>query len=400
MKKTQVTAEKTAWLEVVTLAQSHLTDARRAAPVTTGRSPWRPRRRSTTAVAFALKGLPRLDPGTRAALLDEAAALGVAPDRAERLIARGCRAARGRPRRRRRRPPRSRRRRPAPAACGAGRAAGVTDFAAARSSRARPDCRHCGASLHWTCPVCPAVHWVDEPRCPCGFRVELREPLVQPLRGRAAGVPRPATTPTALAHLRRVQELAPNHVGARKGVEKVKERVAEIDQARSDFEVARAGRPARRGEGGAPSLGPARRPDDPRLARRLHRGHPRAPRRPEPRSPAPGARERTDPAKARELYRRALALAADLPEARDGLDRCPPDAPVGPDRRVRRRPGPAPLVAARRPTASGPSRYVVLRKPDAALKHPGRRRPGRRVRRARRSRTPGSRPARRSPTPS
>ena len=45
--------------------------------------------------AFALQGLTRLDPGTRAALVDEAAALGIGSERADRLLGRACRQARG-----------------------------------------------------------------------------------------------------------------------------------------------------------------------------------------------------------------------------------------------------------------------------------------------------------------
>ena len=59
--------------------------------VTTGPWPWRPRSRSTVLAEFALKGLKRLDPGTRAALVEEAAALGIVADRADRLIGRICR---------------------------------------------------------------------------------------------------------------------------------------------------------------------------------------------------------------------------------------------------------------------------------------------------------------------
>src|SRR5262249_4308988 len=76
MKKTQVTAEKTAWLEVVALSQSHL-----------GSPSARARYDRTLAleaeealgasIGFALQGLSRLDAGTRAVLLDEAAALGI-----------------------------------------------------------------------------------------------------------------------------------------------------------------------------------------------------------------------------------------------------------------------------------------------------------------------------------
>ena len=90
MKKAQVTAEKTAWLEVIAHAQSHLGSPRS-----------RSRYDRTLALEaeeafdslaeFGLKGLGRLDPGTRAALIAEAAALGIAPDRADRLIGRDCR---------------------------------------------------------------------------------------------------------------------------------------------------------------------------------------------------------------------------------------------------------------------------------------------------------------------
>ena len=54
---------------------------------------------------------------------------------------------------------------------------GVTDHADAdRNGRA---CRHCGDALRWECPICHRDHWVDEPRCTCGFRLELREPMLR-----------------------------------------------------------------------------------------------------------------------------------------------------------------------------------------------------------------------------
>ncbi len=90
MKKAQVTAEKTAWLEVVAQAQSHLGSPRARA-----------RYDRTLALeaeeafddlaAFTLKGLGRLDAGTRQALITEAAAQGIVPDRADRVISRACR---------------------------------------------------------------------------------------------------------------------------------------------------------------------------------------------------------------------------------------------------------------------------------------------------------------------
>ena len=90
MKKAQVTAEKTAWLEIITHAQSHLGSPRTRARY--DRTLALEAEESFDALAdFALKGLKRLDPGTRAALIDEAAALGIASDRADRLIGRICR---------------------------------------------------------------------------------------------------------------------------------------------------------------------------------------------------------------------------------------------------------------------------------------------------------------------
>ena len=85
MKKAQVTAEKTAWLEIITHAQSHL-----------GSPKARARYDRTLALeaeesfegqaVLALKGLSPLDAGTHAALLDEAAARGFRPAAAWELL--------------------------------------------------------------------------------------------------------------------------------------------------------------------------------------------------------------------------------------------------------------------------------------------------------------------------
>ncbi len=81
MKKTQVTAEKTAWLEVIAHAQSHLSSAKA-----------RGRYDRTLALeaeesfeglaSFALKDVSRLDHGTLGVLVEEAAAAGIGADRA------------------------------------------------------------------------------------------------------------------------------------------------------------------------------------------------------------------------------------------------------------------------------------------------------------------------------
>src|SRR5207253_5851449 len=90
MKKAQVTAEKTAWLEVIAHAQSHLGSPRARARY--DRTLALEAEESFDGLAeFALKGLSRLDAGTRAALIEEAAALGIPSERADRLIGRTCR---------------------------------------------------------------------------------------------------------------------------------------------------------------------------------------------------------------------------------------------------------------------------------------------------------------------
>ena len=90
MKKAQVTAEKTARLEVITHAQSHLTSAKTRAKY--DRTLAQESEESFDALAeFTLKGLSRLDPGTRSALVEEAASVGIGSERAERLLGRICR---------------------------------------------------------------------------------------------------------------------------------------------------------------------------------------------------------------------------------------------------------------------------------------------------------------------
>lgn len=369
MKKTQVTAEKTAWLEVATLAQSHLTNpqARERYDRTLSAEV---EDRFAESIQFAVKGLPRLDVGTRAVLLDEAEALGIASDRAEKLIARICgnlgivrdagmgMGAGGVP---------------VAAPAGPGRllrcraCSGITEHARVARQGGAALCRHCGASLHWTCPVCQRVHWVDEPRCGCGFRVELREPLVRHFEA-AQQAFRNRDYISASAHLRRVQEYAPSHVGARKGIEKIKEKVAQIDRARGAFELARASGRLVEAKREAESWGQLVDPASPEwrgayteVVRLLRDAQALAER----------ARKQaaSSPKTARELYRQSLAIAADLTQASEGLTACPPDPPseltaTYVNDRVKLRWSPPP------PDGLGPVTYVVLRKPDTALTHP------------------------------
>ncbi len=355
MQKTQVTAEKTAWLEVISHAQSHL-----------GSPPARARYDRTLAlaaeerlgesIAFALEGLARLDLGTRAVLIDEAAGIGIGPDRAETLIARRCRTmgvARDAapaliltsidP--------------PRPLRCRS--CSAVTDFANVSGPSSRPECRRCGAPLRWSCPACKRAHWVDEPRCACGFPIEHREPLVRHFEA-ARHAHRARELPEALEHLRRVQHYAPNHAGARKAVETVRRMMAEAEAARSSFQAARSGRNLVAARDAALAWGRLVPPDSPEFLAAhddVARGIGMA------RSLAARARasEADDPRAARGLYEKALAIAADLDDAREGLLRSPPEPPSGlvvepeADRiRLRWAPPPADVL--------GPVRFRVVRK--------------------------------------
>lgn len=365
MRKNQVTAEKTAWLEVVTLAQSHLTT-----PAARSRYDRTLEREAEdvldSSIGFALRGLARLDPGTKAALADEAAALGIAPERAERLITRACRklavatdGQAAQPFESIVGPPRLLRCR----AC-----AGVTEYERASRGTGRATCRHCGASLHWGCPVCRRTQWVDQSRCPCGFLLEHREPVVRHFDA-AQHAFRARDFVAAATHLKRVQEYAPNHVGARKGLEKVRDKVAEIDLARATFEVARAGGRLVAAKAACEIWGRLVGPSSTEW-RAAFTDVTRLLRDAEGLASRARDVERAQPAKARELFRQSLALAADLPAALSGLERCPPNPPTDltaefVDGAVRLRWTP-PV-----PDGLGPVSYVVLRKSDAAFSHPG-----------------------------
>ncbi|MBX6316716.1 MAG: hypothetical protein IRY99_27945, partial [Isosphaeraceae bacterium] len=304
MHKSQVTAEKTAWLEAVSYAQSHLTTP--AARARYDRTlALEAEEELTRAIQFALKGLSRLDPGTRQVLLDEAAALGIGPERAGVLLRRASRAAGvvldgGAPE---------------PVANGPARwlrcrsCSGVTDFLQAARTQETATCRHCGVSLHWSCPVCRRKHWVDEPRCPCGFLLEHLEPLVRHFEA-AQHAHKVRDFAAALEHLRRVQEFAPHHVGARKGVQKIKEHLAQIEQVRATFEselarhhLVAAGVAvatwARWVDPTLPELQAARA----RVAQGLRDARALAAKA--------QARATADPKEARRLFRQALAIAAD-----------------------------------------------------------------------------------------
>jgi hypothetical protein len=375
MKKTQVTAEKTAWLEIITHAQSHLASPKARA-----------RYDRTLALAaeegfeglveFALKGLSRLDTGTRAALTEEAAAAGIPPERADRLIGRICRRL-GVARELGSVAPLTQSAPTTPAhANGAAKftllrcraCAGVTEMSpvARKSSMAR--CRHCGASLKWDCPVCRTNHWVDARRCQCGFRLAWREPLLRHFEA-AQRAFRNFDLELSLEHLARVQEIAPKLAGARNGINRIRERQAAIARLKLAYETARAGEKLSAARAALEAWGRLVDPSSAELRtarselmRHLSRAEALA-------AKARGL-ERSDPPAARALYRQSLSIASDLPEALAGLNRTPPDAPGALDAqvlgdRIRLSWTPPP------PDGVGPLTFVVLRKRGAVFQHPG-----------------------------
>ncbi len=286
MKKAQVTAEKTAWLEVITHAQSHLGTARARARY--DRTLAMEAEEAFAGLAeFGLKGLGRLDPGTRASLVAEAGALGIAPDRADRLVTRASRrlnvvldsvsssaiAA------------------PAQAmAAGAGypsqpangspryalvrcrHCGGVTEVSPVARKAASSRCPHCGSSLRWDCPVCRRTPWVNEPRCPCGFRLARLEPVLRHFEA-AQQAFRGFDLEAAAEHLEHVLELTPDHAGA--------ERTGPGAPAPGRRRATAAGLPVGAGRGAA--------------GRRSHRGRVVEPRGRPAHARYPGRVERADP---------------------------------------------------------------------------------------------------------
>lgn len=318
-QKSKVSAEMTAWLEVISYAQSHLgtPEARSRYDRTLDHES---EDRFRQAIRFSLDGERRVSPGTREALQDEAASLGIVPDRADRLIRVVSRLigiafdsepaispANAAPLRLLR--------------CRSCR--GVTELNdASRNGKA---CRHCGDSVRWECPICKRDHWVDEPRCSCGFRLELRAPMLQHFEA-AQRAHKARDYASALAHLHRIQEFAPDHPGTRRAVEKVKERLAQIELTRSTFEQELARRHLVAAQSVLRQWASLVDPTDPEVRSafdEVNRGL----------RDARGLAARgaslisTDPNQARAFLRRALDTSGDLTDALDALKRCPPDPP-------------------------------------------------------------------------
>ena len=334
---------------------------------------------------FALKGLSRLDPGTRAALIEEAAALGIPSERADRLIGRICRRS-GRCARSGRSSVLllraavfgSDRRPPAAHANGAAKfsllrcrhCAGVTELSPVARKAGSARCRHCGASLKWDCPVCKTQRaGSTSARCECGFRQALREPVVRHFEA--------AQNAFRNFDLRGGSRAS----GSGPGVCPEPRRCAE--RGRQDPPEAGRHRPRPAGLRDGAGRRPAGRrpavaveawsqlvdPESPELQAAWSEVA-RTCAGPSRWRHGPGTWNGPIPSAARDLYRQSLAIAADLPDALAGLKRTPPDPPTALDGqvlgdRIRLSWTPPP------PDGLGPLTFVVVRKRGGSLEHPG-----------------------------
>jgi hypothetical protein len=327
MHKTQVTAEKTAWLEAITYAQSHLLN------------PESRRRYDRTldleaeeaflgVLRFTLEGLTALDEATARILIEEALSLGVAATRAERLMARQCRVAGVV---RTAAVPLSP---SAPFAIDAGPRAvrcrscgrGVDlDQAIKRGDPSKAACPSCKASLRWSCPNCGQGRWIDEAACGCGFAQGAIEAVEQGLEA-AEHAFKARDYATALDRLMQVQALAPRHPEGRRAERRVRQRLAEISRLRAEYDLERsrdalvaAREVLREWSKLVEPLNPEVEAAMDGLNRELRKALALAARA---RNSLPG-----DPSGAADLLRQSLAIASDLPEAREALRRVPPPSP-------------------------------------------------------------------------
>lgn len=398
MNKAQVTAEKTAWLEVISHAQSHLGE-RRARERYDRTLALEAEESFESLIEFAARRRSEIDQATRNVLVGDAAAMGIARDRAEAMIERKCRqldlsgpqpfAVRpvaskvgdsgiiravgadmsamspGKAPETSSAPPKLIR---CPECSGLTEAVQEPRKGSANSTASTPACRHCGASLEWECPVCRKKHRVDRRRCECGFRIEHREPLIRHFAA-AQHAFRVHDLKLAMEELKRVQEFAPQHVGARNGIARIKERNAEAARAEAEYGRARAGRKLVAAMAAVETWRKLVDSDSPAVQaawRETAEGLKQA------EALAAKARDvvRENPAAARALFRESLAVAVDLPDAVEGLKRTPPDAPtllqaqVQGDRVRLRWTPPA-------PDGLGPVSFIVVRKQGGALAHPG-----------------------------
>ena len=245
--------------------------------------------------------------------------------------------------------------------------AGVTELSPVARKAASARCPHCGASLRWNCPVCRRTPWVDEPQCPCGFRMAMREPVLRHFDAAQQSF-RALDLTGALEHLERSLELAPGFARARNAIATVRQRQAELARVKLAYETARAGGKLSAARAAIEAWSRLVDPQSPEIQAALGELSPMLRR-----ALALAARaqklERSDPSAARNLYRQSLDIAADLPDALAGLARTPPDPPTAMDAqvlgdRIRLIWTPPP------PDGLGPLTFAVVRKRNGVLQHP------------------------------
>jgi hypothetical protein len=325
MRKTQVTAEKTAWLEAIAYAQAHLggVDARARYDRTLAAESEAAFRE---AIDFALESAATMNAAARAAILDEAARLGLAPDRAAVVLDEECR-------------------RRDVKAVGPGedgdeadgtatpsrwlrcrRCGGVTALERAGQTLGALACRHCQASLKWDCPICKRSSLVDETSCACGFAQAWAEPFAR-LWEEAEAQYRARNDDAALASLEQLRAIAPRLGAIDRIAAKIDRRRKEAAATREELDRAIASRRLMAARAAVIALAALVPDDDPGYveARGVVERDLRDAATLIDRARAAMA---DDPALARTLLLKALALAADSDEARDALRACPPDAPA------------------------------------------------------------------------
>ena len=153
------------------------------------------------------------------------------------------------------------------------------------------------------------------------------------------------------------------------GMAKIKQHAAEIEYTRMAWELAHAGKKLVAAKRAIESWRKLVDPSLPEI-REAWKEVTSALRQAEELAARARKLERSDPPAARSLYRKSLDIAADLPDALAGLDRCPPEAPTGLEAqmlgdRVRLSWTPPP------PDGLGPLTFAVMRKRGGLPQHPG-----------------------------
>ena len=130
---------------------------------------------------------------------------------------------------------------------------------------------------------------------------------------------------TAREQLEQVQKIAPQHVGARNGMAKIRQHEVEVEYAQAAWELANSAKKLVEAKRAVEAW---RKLVDPTLpeVREAWKEVTAGLREAEELAARARRLERADPPAARVLYRQSLEIAVDLPDALAGLNRCPPDS--------------------------------------------------------------------------